>query len=311
MDESVRPANDAAPEWLTDSALDLYARLAVSGRTPRSELTAVEAADLAALIRLRLARESQDSIEAVAPHSPMDSLLRAGEQAMARTRAVAETLEVAWRDRPDRSGAIEYLQGEASKAAYEQMLAEADSVCALNRATVGRPMVASGAFDLLDRGLSIRVVYDSTLLSNPEALSLARSCIEAGEQARVLPGVPATMMLTSSAGTLSLPDSQGVIPDRLIIHSPRILGAFRQFFETLWSVAVPMSATSEVTAGRQEDIALLTLLAAGLTDHSIGRELGISERTVRRRITVLQALLGAQTRFQLGAQAVRQGWLGG
>ncbi|NUR97005.1 MAG: LuxR family transcriptional regulator, partial [Kribbellaceae bacterium] len=35
----------------------------------------------------------------------------------------------------------------------------------------------------------------------------------------------------------------------------------------------------------------------------------VSERTVARRIGRLQEALGAQTRFQLGVQASRQGWL--
>ncbi|MFI6060373.1 hypothetical protein [Streptomyces sp. NPDC051286] len=38
-------------------------------------------------------------------------------------------------------------------------------------------------------------------------------------------------------------------------------------------------------------------------------ELGVSERTVARRIARLQEVLGAQTRFQLGVQAGRRGWL--
>ncbi|MFE7393699.1 response regulator transcription factor [Streptomyces sp. NPDC057582] len=54
---------------------------------------------------------------------------------------------------------------------------------------------------------------------------------------------------------------------------------------------------------------LLTYLSGGLTDESIARELGVSERTVARRIARLQEVLGAQTRFQLGVQASRRGWL--
>ena len=52
-----------------------------------------------------------------------------------------------------------------------------------------------------------------------------------------------------------------------------------------------------------------TANCAGLTDESIAREFGVSERTIARRIGRLQEALGAQTRFQLGVQASRQGWL--
>jgi predicted DNA-binding transcriptional regulator YafY len=42
---------------------------------------------------------------------------------------------------------------------------------------------------------------------------------------------------------------------------------------------------------------------------SFAREFGVSERTIARRIGRLQEVLGEQTRFQLGVQASRQGWL--
>ncbi|GAB2845955.1 helix-turn-helix domain-containing protein [Lentzea nigeriaca] len=54
---------------------------------------------------------------------------------------------------------------------------------------------------------------------------------------------------------------------------------------------------------------LLTLMAAGATDRAIARELGISERTVHRRIARLQVLLGAHSRFQLGFQVRARHWL--
>jgi DNA-binding NarL/FixJ family response regulator len=41
----------------------------------------------------------------------------------------------------------------------------------------------------------------------------------------------------------------------------------------------------------------------------IARQLGVSERTVRRRVSDLAEILGAGSRFQIGAQAVRRGWV--
>jgi DNA-binding NarL/FixJ family response regulator len=54
---------------------------------------------------------------------------------------------------------------------------------------------------------------------------------------------------------------------------------------------------------------LLKLMATGATDRAIARELGISERTVHRRIARLQSLLGVQSRFQLGALVSVKRWL--
>ena len=50
-----------------------------------------------------------------------------------------------------------------------------------------------------------------------------------------------------------------------------------------------------------------TLLASGATDSTITRRLGISQRTVERRVRHVMDTLGAETRFQAGVEAARQG----
>lgn len=57
------------------------------------------------------------------------------------------------------------------------------------------------------------------------------------------------------------------------------------------------------------DRRLLWLLAGGASDDVIARELGISRRTLFRRLQVMMARLGAANRFQLALQAQRNGWL--
>lgn len=54
---------------------------------------------------------------------------------------------------------------------------------------------------------------------------------------------------------------------------------------------------------------VLSLLAAGATDETIGRLMGASARTAHRRVRELIARLGVQTRFQAGMRAVQLGWL--
>ncbi|WP_244925358.1 LuxR C-terminal-related transcriptional regulator [Georgenia faecalis] len=51
------------------------------------------------------------------------------------------------------------------------------------------------------------------------------------------------------------------------------------------------------------------MLASGAKDETIARELGLSERTLRRRSSALLARLGAANRFQAGVQAARRGWI--
>jgi DNA-binding NarL/FixJ family response regulator len=50
-------------------------------------------------------------------------------------------------------------------------------------------------------------------------------------------------------------------------------------------------------------------LLAGLTDHAVANQLGLSMRSVQRRIRALMDLVAAETRLQLGFHAARRGWL--
>ncbi len=54
---------------------------------------------------------------------------------------------------------------------------------------------------------------------------------------------------------------------------------------------------------------LLALLASGLKDDAIARQLGLSTPTMRRRMRELLDGLSAANRFQAGVQAARRGWL--
>lgn len=71
----------------------------------------------------------------------------------------------------------------------------------------------------------------------------------------------------------------------------------------------PLAGTPSPAAGSLslEDRRLLALLAAGLKDDAIARQLGTSPRTLRRRLRHLLDELNAETRFQAGAQASRRG----
>ncbi|MGH8791232.1 MAG: LuxR C-terminal-related transcriptional regulator [Stackebrandtia sp.] len=75
--------------------------------------------------------------------------------------------------------------------------------------------------------------------------------------------------------------------------------------------ATPATLDSSVqfrpTAGEptllEEQRELLRMLAFGLSDQSIGRRLGLSRRTVQRRVRSLMDLFDADTRFQLGLRS--------
>ena len=166
-----------------------------------------------------------------------------------------------------------------------------------------------------DRGVKYRVVYQQAVLEDPAIMAAVRYAIGLGEEARTFPDVPIRMVIADGTRALLLlpygsgPGDDGPTDaDAVLIYPSTLLDALIRLFDSIWGLAVPIRHLDD-TSGNDEHRHLLRLLATGLTDASIARELGVSERTVQRRITRLHQLLGASTRFLLGVQAVKRGWI--
>ena len=59
----------------------------------------------------------------------------------------------------------------------------------------------------------------------------------------------------------------------------------------------------------RSDRRLLVLLTVGMTDEAMARHMGLSRRTVQRRLADLSRSVAAESRFQLGVEASRRGWV--
>jgi DNA-binding NarL/FixJ family response regulator len=80
-------------------------------------------------------------------------------------------------------------------------------------------------------------------------------------------------------------------------------------FDTVWEAADGAPARQGPSQPSAAERHVLRLLATGLEHDAIARTLGISVRTVRRRISEIYLQLNAASPFQAGTEAVRQGWL--
>lgn len=72
------------------------------------------------------------------------------------------------------------------------------------------------------------------------------------------------------------------------------------------------AATSEERSTVQpteDELALLRLLARGLTDEVVAQKLGLTGRTLRRRLRSAMDKLDASSRFEAGYKLARSGWL--
>ncbi|MFG2640498.1 LuxR family transcriptional regulator [Streptomyces sp. NPDC048370] len=175
------------------------------------------------------------------------------------------------------------------------------------------PGATDDALATLARGVTQRVIYSRESLEYPGHLKDAvEPAVEAGEQARVLPSVPVKLVIIDEAYALvSLSIHEADVHNTMLVVQPcGLLSALVALFEQSWRNALPFHGPDTRPGGLPPaDRRLLRLLAGGAGDDVVARELGISRRTLFRRLQILMARLGAANRFQLALQAQRSGWL--
>ncbi|MEO6510299.1 MAG: helix-turn-helix domain-containing protein [Nocardioides sp.] len=156
-------------------------------------------------------------------------------------------------------------------------------------------------------GRRSRAIYPIRALHEAPEVLQARA--RQGEQVRVIDEMPTRMLVIQGTHAV-LPEPLGFADEpRLLVRQPALVGALALLFEAYWDQA---TALPDLDARRPRvDIRgnLLRQLAAGAKDEQIARTLGLSLRTVRRRVAELMIELGVDTRFQAGVEAVRRGWL--
>lgn len=170
---------------------------------------------------------------------------------------------------------------------------------------------------MLRRGVAHRAVYARASLAHPGHLSgNVQPCIEAGEQARVLPELPVKLTVVDDRiGFVGLSLAEVEVNRGLLVVRPSgLLTALRALFEACWDRALPIQASGSTATGSgvrpgPTERRILAMLVAGVPDSQIIRELGVSRRTFFRRMELLSAQAGAGSRFQLALQAQRRGWL--
>ncbi len=160
---------------------------------------------------------------------------------------------------------------------------------------------------LMASGRRSRAIYPARVFE--EAPDMVRSRARAGEHVRVLAEVPSRLAILGTSAAL-VPEVWGRNTGRrLVVRQPAMIAVLALLFENLWerAMAIPgLEADGDRASDRR---LLLDQLANGAKDEQIARALGLSLRTVRRRVADILAELGVSSRFQAGVEAVRRGWL--
>lgn len=248
---------------------------------------------------------------AAEPDVALEALIRDREQSLARLRtAAAEMAALFRRERAGEPGAVEMVTGRDEVA--RRFLRLQHGVRHEMR-MLDRPPYALAATNpveptALRRGVRWRAVYAPEALEQPGALDDIHRMVVLGEQARVTSGIPVKLAIADADAALVSVDLKQATIATAVVSPSALLDALIQLFEFTWERAAPLGADRQSPLA-EEDRRLLALLLAGLKDDAIARQLDLSTRTMRRRMKHLLDLLGADNRFQAGAQAARRGWI--
>jgi DNA-binding CsgD family transcriptional regulator len=327
-----RPGRDS----ITAEARSLHRVLLLHGGLPDAELCSRTRTPpervrscLAELAGLGLVTITGGAVTAVPHAQAVESLLAAQdailEQALETVRQARRRLNVLIREGTALSGdgvgtVLAAPPGEDPDRAFHAAQARpAAGVAALHPGTrFSRELLAVSlrrAAAQLARGLTLRVIHQSAALSHPHSAEYFRQVERLGGQVRFSDLLPFRLVLIDGTTAVCRLEDPGGAPESLLFQGPRMLGLLGGLFETAWIQAAPLTRAAPPPAaapgapppltGQHQTI--VRCLADGATDQAIARQLGITTRTVARRINEIYEALGVQSRFQAGAMARRRG----
>ena len=185
---------------------------------------------------------------------------------------------------------------------------------------------------ILQRGVRSRGLYAAASFEEEGYWASLRNVMSFGEQARVVAELPIKLAIADAGAAMLSLRLSSVDVEYLYTESAPLVALLCEVFEAYWATGVPLSATTDEAgptpqapalapdppgpraqpAGRgptDEERQLLALFGGGVKDDTIAQHLGISPRTLRRRLQALYSELGATNRFGAGIAATRRGWI--
>ncbi|MCX5114911.1 helix-turn-helix transcriptional regulator [Streptomyces sp. NBC_00378] len=149
------------------------------------------------------------------------------------------------------------------------------------------------------RGTRVRYIVSSTSSGTPQGMEHLTEKVAAGAEVRVAADLPMNMIIADGRFALVPMDPDHHDAGAILARGPSLVRSCRAWFEQCWRSAVPF----EQRRGDQQDAASLTdqqrailrMLATGMKDEQIARNLGVSLRTVSRMLSELMQELGASS----------------
>lgn len=161
--------------------------------------------------------------------------------------------------------------------------------------------------------LNVRLDIDPILLPDPNVLEIMQARAEAGDDVRLTTGLPFTGAVNDQGLAMVDLGADGGSPVGILLTRAAGSARVQAALDFAWQLGTPWRPATKPSSSKDRltprDRSIIRLMAGGVPDAAIARQLGISSRTVERRMRVLMDQLNATTRFQAGVLAARQGLL--
>lgn len=173
--------------------------------------------------------------------------------------------------------------------------------------------VAAPVLNSSGEPLHLRVTFDTSLLGDQGLPDTIAGRLRL-DDIRFANNVPFTATASDTGVTVMDLQNHTAGSVGVRITHPDVSAAIRNVIDNLWVHGMEVAGLGATSADRpapldQRDQEILGLMVGGAADATIARQVGISQRTVERRVRRILELLDATTRFQAGVQATRRGWI--
>ncbi|MCZ2524801.1 hypothetical protein GQS52_04370 [Streptomyces sp. SCUT-3] len=166
--------------------------------------------------------------------------------------------------------------------------------------------------DMLRRGVRMRTVYQHPARFHLPTTAYVERLSGLGGEVRTT-GASLMRLIVFDRKVAVLPLTDGT-SGAVVVREPNIVDFVVSAFEHVWLAAEPFPVDrcrDQLRSVSEEvDQALLRLLVSGEADRLIARRLGISLRTLQRRVSRIVERLGAANRLQAGYLIHRYGLVG-
>ena len=166
-----------------------------------------------------------------------------------------------------------------------------------------------GDVALLRRGVRIAAIYQAESARSPDMLRYLAEFAAEGAQVRVTRRVTHRTMIADGATAVVAVEPDTLRLPYLLVRERALVRNIRAEFAALWRRAHSVGVGAEDTLADETVREILEILKSGVTDDVAARSLGVSTRTIRRRVSAVMDLLGASSRFEAGVRAAEAGWL--